>query len=175
MNACNCCVKAGLLALGERNRDIHVDIRRLAPVTARHRREHQRSVAREIRQAAAESILSHSHSRGIIAVASASPPVAKLGVDVEYIDSSRPWREIAAIYMPAAAGTSLDDSDFCQLWTFGEAHFKAFGETPSPGLLVQIARLPMSGDAVEFQPRRHWRSEKLEEGFWLSVVWERLA
>ena len=129
-------------------------------------------MAQEARQAASGSILSHSHSRGIIAVASASQPVTRLGVDVELIDPARPWREIAAVYMPAAAGASLGNSDFCRLWTFGEAHFKAFGETPSPDLLVGIARLPASDEAVEFRPGRFWRSEKLKEGFWLSVVWE---
>ncbi|MDP3735780.1 MAG: hypothetical protein Q8R02_00230 [Hyphomonadaceae bacterium] len=151
-----------------------MELGKLAPVTTRHRREDQRRVAREIRQAApAGSILSHSHSRGIIAVASASLPVVKLGIDVEFIDPARPWREIAAVFMPAAAGTSLGDSDFCRLWTFGEAHFKAFGETPSPDMLVEVARLPIDDEAREFQPRRFWRSEKLAEGFWLSVVWER--
>jgi hypothetical protein len=164
-----------MAALNQRSRDIHVDIRRLTPVVARHSRAEQRRVAREARQAAPGSILSHSHSRGIIAVASASAPVTKLGVDVELIDPTRPWREIAAIYMPAAAGASLRTSDFCRLWTFGEAHFKAFGETPSPDLLVDVARLPVSGEVLEFGPNRFWRSEKLDEVFWLSVVWERPA
>jgi 4'-phosphopantetheinyl transferase len=162
-------------ALRERNGDIHVDIRRLAPVTARHARDDQRRVARESRQTASGSLLSHSHSRGIIAVASASLPVVRMGIDVELADPARPWRQIAAMYMPTAAGAALGDNDFCRLWTFGEAHFKAFGKTPSPDLLMHVARLPASDDAQEFAPGRFWRSEKLAEGFWLSVVWERGA
>lgn len=143
---------------------------------ARHKREDQRRIAWEIRQAApAGSVLSHTHSRGVIAVASAAAPVMKLGVDAEYIDPARPWREIAAVFMPAAAGAALDAGDFCRLWTFGEAHFKAFGETPSPDLLVDVARLGDSDDTREFHPHRFWRNERLAEGFWLSVVWERGA
>ena len=114
-----------MLALRERNGDIHVDIRRLAPVTARHAREDQRRIARESRQTVSGSLLSHSHSRGMIAVASASPPVVRLGIDVELADPARPWRQIAVMYMPAAAGAALGDSDFCRLWTFGEAHVVA--------------------------------------------------
>jgi hypothetical protein len=103
----------------------------------------------------------------------ANPPLARLGIDVEYADPGRPWRDIAAFYLPGAVAAGFGPGEACRLWTFGEAHFKAFGQAPSADLLVRIAGTSLADDEpVSFQSRRWWWSEEVGEGFVLSLVWE---
>jgi hypothetical protein len=149
---------------------IEVRIERLDPVTKRHLRAEQRRVASGITPPPGAGLTSRSHSRGIVAVAAAQPPVTRLGVDVEYTDPARPWADIVAAYAPETAKAPLGIEDCCRLWTFGEAYFKAFGAVPDPALLMRVARskptAPGSLDGM------NWQSARLAEGFWLSLVWQ---
>lgn len=156
-------------------RHLRFGLKRLDPVGARHSRMAQRAAAGELEDklGADWRLGSRSHARGVIAVAVANPPVARLGIDVELADPRRPWREIASVYLAEAETAGLGTEDFCRLWTFGEAYFKAFGEVPSAGLLVKVARAPLPDDEpFGFASRRWWWSEAVGDGFMLSLVWE---
>ena len=145
-------------------RHLRYAVRWLDPAARRHPKSAQRLTASAIHAALGPDwrLASHSHSRGTVAVCVANPPITCLGVDVEYADPARPWREIAALYLPSAQTADLDASAFCRLWTFGEAHFKAFGQVPPAGLLLDYARAPLCTDEpVAFGSRRHWYTEAL--------------
>ncbi len=156
-------------------RHLRYHVRWLEPATHRHSRGSQRQAvdAMEAQLDGQWALKSRSHSRGTIAVAAANHPITRIGIDVEYADPARPWREIAAIFMPATAHTSSDTGQLCRVWTFGEAYRKAFGEVPSPDLLQRIAAMPPPDDEpIAISARRFWYSEPLRDGFWLSLVWE---
>lgn len=155
-------------------RHLRFGVKRIEPPTQRFSRAVQRALADELASAmgAGWRLTSRSHSRGVAAVALANPPITRLGIDVEYADPARPWREIAAMFLPEAAAAGLDPPKICRLWTFGEAHLKAFGTQPSADLLLKIAREPIDGDEpFAFTARRWWWTEQVGE-FWLSLVWE---
>jgi phosphopantetheinyl transferase len=148
----------------------------IEPTTVRHPKASQRAVADQITRKAGPDwrLWSRSHSRGTIAVAAGNPPLTRLGIDVEYADPRRPWRDIAAAYLPdLGPDEDLDPQAVCRAWTFGEAHFKAFGSPPAPAILTNVIRAPEPGDEpVAFGARRYWYSERLPEDFWLTLVWE---
>ena len=156
-------------------RQLRFGVKRLAPATARYPRAAQRAAAEEIVSKLGEGWLltSRSHARGLAAVAVANTPVTRLGVDIEYADPARPWRDIAAFYLPGVTHAGLGPVEACRAWTFGEACFKAFGEPPASELLARIARAPPHDDEpIAFQSRRWWWSEDAGEDFVLSLVWE---
>jgi phosphopantetheinyl transferase len=146
----------------------------IEPPAARHSRADQRTVADQmIRKIGPDwRLWSRSHSRGTIAVAAGNAPLSRLGVDVEYTDPRRPWRDIATAYVPNL-GQELDPSTACRAWTFGEAYFKAFGANPAADILTNVIRAPTPDDEpVAFGARRYWYSECLPDDFWLTLVWE---
>jgi phosphopantetheinyl transferase len=156
-------------------RHLRYGLKPLEPPTARHPRAAQRAAA----DAAAQKLGpgwrlgSRSHSRGLAAVAVGNAPLVRLGIDVEFADPARPWREIVDFYLPGATPAHLEPPQACRLWTFGEAYFKAFGETPSADLLLRISQVPpFEDEPVTFQSRCWWWSEDVNEGFVLSLVWE---
>jgi phosphopantetheinyl transferase len=157
-------------------RHLRCTVRWLTPVTARHSRTAQRSLADQIMQenGADWTLWSRSHSRGAIAVASGNPPLTRLGVDIEYTDPKRPWRDIAGAYLPDFRRESNADAPMaCCLWTFGEAYFKAFGTVPPADILTGVMRTAAPDDEpVRFGARRFWYSEALPDDFWLTLVWE---
>ncbi|MBI1359101.1 MAG: hypothetical protein GC155_02330 [Alphaproteobacteria bacterium] len=157
-------------------RQLRYVVRWLTPPVARHPRAAQRALAADMRASlgAGWGLLSHSHSRGAVAVAAGNPPLTRLGVDLEYIDPKRPWRDIAAIYVPnGATAGEADASAVCRAWTFGEAYFKAFGAAPGPDILSRVFEAPPQDDEPAcFASRRYWYSERLPDDFWLSLVWE---
>ena len=159
-------------------RHLRYMVRWLEPVSARHPRATQRALADHLRQRLEADgdwrLHSRSHSRGTVAVAGGNPPLTRLGVDVEYADPRRPWRDIASLWLPAFADTrGLGPPEFCRGWTFGEAHLKAFGAVPAPETLIAALRAPHSDDEpVRFGARRYWYSEPLPGDFWLTLVWE---
>lgn len=146
------------------------------PLTARHPRTVQRAAADALAGKAGPgwALRSRSHSRGTVAVAMGNAPLTRLGVDVEYADPRRPWRDIGAAWLPEVRDDpAIDAATVCRLWTFGEAYFKAFGSAPAPGLLRSVRRAPAPDDEpVAFAARRYWYSEALPESFWLTLVWE---
>ena len=157
-------------------RHLRYTVQWLHPVTARHPRAAQRAMADDLARKSGSDwgLWSRSHSRGTIAVAVGNPPLTRLGVDVEYADPNRPWREIAAAYLPEVHATlGADASTLCRLWTFGEAHLKAFGSTAQPEVLLRtIETLPSEDEPIAFAPRCYWYSEALPDDFWLTLVWE---
>lgn len=159
-------------------RQLRYGLKRLEPVTGRHPRTFQRAaaVALEHTLGTGWRLASRSHSRGLTAVAVANAPLVRLGIDVEYADPGRPWREIAEFYLPGAETAHLGPTEACRLWTFGEAYFKAFGLAPSADLLLQIAQAPLDEDEpFTFRSRHWWWSEDAGDGFVLSLVWEEAA
>jgi hypothetical protein len=155
-------------------RHLRYGLKRLEPADRRHSRPAQRAAAMELEAALGPdwTLRSRSHSRGMVACAAGNPPLTRLGIDIELANPARPWREIAAIYLPDAEAAALDTAAFCRLWTFGEAHFKAFGAVPSAELLTRCARLPPPDDEpIALSARRWWWSEPVDT-FWLSLVWE---
>jgi phosphopantetheinyl transferase len=160
-------------------RHLRFGVNWLEPRTARHAKASQRAHVAQLKQKLGSGwrLASHSHSRGTVAAAVANAPITRLGFDVEYADPARPWREIAAVYLPVAADVDLGSSGFCRLWTFGEAYFKAFGEPPDGQLLLRVARIPdiapdENDEPTAFAARRYFYSERLCDDFWLTLVWE---
>jgi hypothetical protein len=156
-------------------RQLRYGLKRLAPVTARHPRADQRNAASELgaKLGTGWALTSRSHSRGLAAVAVGNAPLLRLGIDVEYAGPERPWRDIAEAYLPKDTAAALGPVEACRLWTFGEAHFKAFSAIPSADLLMRIAQAPLDDDEpLAFQSRRWWWSEDAGDGFVLSLVWE---
>jgi hypothetical protein len=156
-------------------RQLRYGLKRLEPATARHARVAQRAAADQLaaKMGTGWQLMSRSHSRGLAAVAVANAPLVRLGIDIEYADPTRPWRDIAEVYLPGAAAARLGPADVCRLWTFGEAYFKAFGENPDADQLLKIARTPLDDDEpFAFRSRRWWWSEDAGDGFVLSLVWE---
>jgi hypothetical protein len=156
-------------------RHLRYHVRWLEPATLRHSGALQRQTATAMEAALDGSwaLTSRSHSRGTIAVAAANSPITRLGVDVEYADPARPWRDIVAVFMSATAHIPEDASSLCRVWTFGEAYRKAFDEIPAPELLARIAATPPPDDEpIAISARRYWYSEPLRDNFWLSLVWE---
>ena len=138
-------------------RQLRYGLKRLEPATFRHARAAQRVATDEIaaKLGSGWSLTSRSHSRGLVAVAVGNPPLLRLGIDIEYADPGRPWRDITALYMPGAAPGGLGPMEGCRLWTFGEAYFKAFAQTPAADLLLRAARAPVHEDEpIAFQSRR---------------------
>jgi phosphopantetheinyl transferase len=157
-------------------RHLRYAVQWIEPVAARHPKPAQRAVAAEITRKIGPDwrLWSRSHSRGTVAVAAGNSPLTRLGVDVEYVDPKRPWRDIAAAYLPDFGSESLADaSTLCRLWTFGEAHLKAFGSVPTADILTNVMRTAAPDDEpIRFGARRYWYSEALPDDFWLTLVWE---
>ena len=157
-------------------RHLRYTVQWMQPITARHAKAAQRALAGQMTEKLGPDwrLWSRSHSRGTVAVAAGNPPLTRLGVDVEYADPRRAWREIAAAYMPEFRGDpGIDASTLCRLWTFGEAHLKAFGSVPDPDVLDRMMQTrPPEDEPVAFANRRYWYSEALPDSFWLTLVWE---
>ena len=157
-------------------RHLRYTVQWIEPVTARHSRAAQRALADKMTAKMGPDwrLWSRSHSRGTVAIAAGNSPLTQLGVDVEYADPRRPWREIAAAYLPEFhSRLGVDISALCRLWTFGEAYLKAFGSVPEPDLLRRVLHAPLPEDEpVAFADRRYWYSEILPDDFWLTLVWE---
>ncbi|MBX3479412.1 MAG: hypothetical protein KF842_03360 [Caulobacter sp.] len=116
----------------------------------------------------AATLFSRSHGRGLVAAATARPPVTRLGVDIEWIDPGRRMAEIAEHFLGVPA-PDLTPEQFFRGWTFGEAWFKAFGADPSPDL-IRIAGANRSTEPVAVGEA--WLLQTLPEpGFVLSLVW----
>lgn len=137
-------------------------------MTQRHPRSDQRRVANALQAGVPDARVSRSHSRGLVVVASAGSPITRLGVDVEFLDAARPWPEIGSLLVPASLGIDLNPEDSCRLWTFGEAYFKAFGQLPAPKLFLLAAKSADGRHGGDL----YWRSERLPDDFWLTLVWE---
>jgi phosphopantetheinyl transferase len=157
-------------------RHLRYAVQWIEPITARHSKASQRAVADQMTRKIGPDwrLWSRSHSRGTVAVAAGNSPLTRLGIDVEYADPKRPWGDIAEAYLPGFSPVeNLTPSRACRLWTFGEAHLKAFGSVPAPDILTNVMRASISDDEpVRFGPGRYWYSESLPDDFWLTLVWE---
>jgi phosphopantetheinyl transferase len=157
-------------------RHLRYAVQWMQPIAARHAKAAQRALADQMTDKIGPDwrLWSRSHSRGTVAVAAGNPPLTRLGVDVEYADPRRPWREIAATYLPEfQSEPGIDPSTLCRLWTFGEAHLKAFGSAPDADVLRSVMQSPPPEDEpVAFASRCYWYSEPLPDGFWLTLAWE---
>ncbi|HYE47256.1 MAG TPA: hypothetical protein VEA44_15945 [Caulobacter sp.] len=115
----------------------------------------------------AAPLFSRSHGRGLVAAAVAHPPVARLGVDIEWVDPRRRMADIAEHYLGETV--DLTPEQFFRGWTFGEAWFKAFGADPAPDL-IRIAGANRSEAPVAVGDA--WLLQALPQpGFVLSLVW----
>lgn len=156
-------------------RHLRYGVRWIEPVSRRHSLAEQRREAAELGEKLGSgwALTSRSHSRGTIAVAVGNPPIVRLGIDVEFADPRRPWGDILGRFMDPELARTLDPDTCCRLWTFGEAHFKAFGSNPDAALLARVAAADPSPDEPTYvSARRCWFSERLRGDFWLTLVWE---
>jgi hypothetical protein len=114
---------------------------------------------------------SRSHSRAIIATAASDHTIDVLGIDVE---STIPIRAFDGIVGRFAEDlpTGIDRPTFYWVWTFLEAHFKAFQSFPS----AQDIRLALdrSGDGKTWQTPSGIQifQRTVLEQFCLSLVWK---
>ncbi len=157
------------------HRQLRYGVRWLEPVHNRHALAQQRAEAEALtdRLGPGWTLSSRTHSRGTIAVLVANPPILRVGIDAEYADPTRPWAQIIARYMDPEIAERLDLDTLCRLWTFGEAHYKAYGHNPPPDVLAEAAAAaPSADEPTEFRASRFWFSEKLRDDFWLTLVWQ---
>jgi hypothetical protein len=139
---------------------------------------HQARLARPVQSAAADHLLqtlrsrtqipdgpaSKAHARAL--VAAAVSPSGQVGVDVEFFAPARPIQAIAQWLM---AATARDDLAAYRVFTFREAYFKAFGDWPARGLLLEVADADanlyvLDGDMQVLH-------ERISEDFLLTLVW----
>lgn len=112
---------------------------------------------------------SKSHSRGL--AAAAVQAAGALGIDLEFMRPGRPGGRILALYMKGFA-PEVDDEGFYRTWTFGEAHFKAFGANPSPELLHRFLATPLIHDVTyRLTEEISVLHARPAPDFMLSLVW----
>jgi hypothetical protein len=88
-------------------------------------------------QGAAGSVGASSKAHTRHWVAAATIANGRVGIDLEYVTPQRPIIEIAAWLMGARPS---DRAAAWRAFTFYEAYFKAFGETPAPALMRSVAQ-----------------------------------
>jgi hypothetical protein len=116
---------------------------------------------------------SRSHSRGMVGAALAAGPGRPLGLDLEWMDAARDWREIAAWYFGGAAPDRLDLTGFYRAWTFGEAWFKAVGTLPASAAWL-AASADLGDRGVPFAPKGGLCAlhRRIGADFMLCLVWD---
>jgi hypothetical protein len=134
-------------------------------------------VARGAQSAAAEALLkalraragdangpvSKAHARTLAAAALA--PGGRVGIDVEY---RQPGRDIVSIATWLAGPRVMDEATAYRLFTFREAHFKAFGVAPDRALMLDVANARAEALRVG---EMDIRFEAIGGAFMLALVW----
>jgi hypothetical protein len=115
-------------------------------------------------------LLSKSHSRALLAVAGARPPVTALGIDIEWMAPQRPFALILRGYLPSAPAT-IEPAAFYRTWTFLEAHYKAHQAWPDADDIRQV--LDTAERDVPWRTSSGtylWQQRILDE-FQLTLLW----
>jgi 4'-phosphopantetheinyl transferase len=153
-----------------------IAIARLASdVAVRHPKAQQRALA-DAAEVAARSALeaqgiprayvSRSHSRGM--AAAAAVPAGPAGIDIEFMDSRRPWLALFQHLLGCEPGPAKTE-DFARAWTFIEAWYKAFGAWPAPALVLATLRNPAPQTFLSPCGEAFWTARVVGE-FALSLV-----
>lgn len=129
----------------------------------------QRRVAEQLEDGA-DGVQSRSHSRGVV-VSAGGTGVDELGIDVEYADADRPWRDILG-YLGAAPPQDLKVETACRAWTVWEAAYKAMGRFPDPASLpFESSAQSVPQSPVQLEPGVWRQSHQVMPGFEASIVW----
>lgn len=128
---------------------------------ARIARAVQSEAARALEAALSGTPASRSHSRGLVAVATGGEIV---GIDIEYMDATRPLDEIIRLYVDEDLPITVPD--FYRCWTFIEAHYKASGSLPT----AEATRAVRDGHD---RPAEGWNifHEAIGDDFMLCIMW----
>jgi hypothetical protein len=114
------------------------------------------------------TLISKSHSRALVAVACAVPPVAALGIDIEWMAPDRRFAGILSHFM-SDAPAAPDRDCFYRAWTFFEAHFKAYQCWPDDAEIREVLRTRDE----DWQTARGNRliQRRICDDFQLTVLW----
>ena len=115
--------------------------------------------------------ISKSHSRAVVAAASADAAVVALGIDVEWMQPDRPFDAILRSFVPSLA-TAVDDDAFYRAWTFLEAHFKAWQHWPGEEEVEEVLATPPSGATWQTRAGNQILQQRVAGDFLLTVVWQ---
>jgi hypothetical protein len=95
-----------------------------------------------------------------------------VGIDVEFMAPGRPIGAVVQFLLKAPGPPAFDDARAYRAWTFAEAHFKAFGALPEPGLLRIVLRAEARwGEPYAPQPGMRALHSAPASDFTMSVVW----
>ncbi len=116
------------------------------------------------------AMISKSHSRALVAVAWAMPPVTALGVDIEWMEPDRRFSAILSAFLPAAPD-GVDRDTFYRAWTFLEAHFKAYQRWPDEAEIRQVLAAPAGDDVWQTAAGNQLLQRRICDDFQLTVLW----
>lgn len=113
---------------------------------------------------------SRSHCRALIATAVSDHAIEALGIDVESMLPKRAFDEILRKFAEGLP-SGIEGKAFYRIWTFLEAHFKAFQSFPPPSD-IQLA-LDHSNDDETWQTQGGVRvfQKTISDQFCLTLVW----
>jgi hypothetical protein len=114
--------------------------------------------------------LSKSHSRAVVAAASADAEVSVLGIDVEWIRPNRPFGAILRSFAPSLA-TAVDADAFYRAWTFLEAHFKAWQRWPGEAEIEEVLATPPAIAPWQTRAGNQILQQRVAGDFQLTVLW----
>jgi hypothetical protein len=126
--------------------------------------------ARLSASAGSGAMISKSHSRALVAAACAGPPVAKLGIDVEWMAPGRAFTAILRHFVPRLTAPVACDA-FYRTWTFLEAHFKAYQHWPDEEELRQVLAEPAHDGQWQTVKGNHLIQRRIHGDFQLTVLW----
>ena len=117
-------------------------------------------------RAPSPALHSKSHSRAVVAVALGQAQA--LGIDIEWIDTTRPLGRIAS-YLEWG---DIDRAAFYRGWTFREAYYKAFQRNPSKDLAARAMEERPDGTIIEFEDGVRLFQRRVLGSFQLGLVWK---
>jgi hypothetical protein len=115
--------------------------------------------------------ISKSHSRAVVAVASADAEVSGLGIDVEWMRPDRPFDAILRSFAPTLAG-AVDADAFYRAWTYLEAHFKAWQRWPGEAEIEEVLVTPPSVAPWQTRAGNQILQQRVAGDFQLTVLWQ---
>ncbi|MGD0142131.1 MAG: hypothetical protein ABSC92_03140 [Rhizomicrobium sp.] len=141
---------------------------------ARISRQRQSAAARNLQELLETSLppklSSRSHSRAAVAATVGDAQILALGIDIEFMEQSRPFAALAG-FLTKFAPAHLGADEFYRCWTFAEAYFKAFQRLP-PDLAIHSVGTQADPDGTYQLPDgTHLLHRRIADCFQLCLVW----
>lgn len=113
---------------------------------------------------------SKSHSRTAVAAAIAETRQVRLGIDIEWMDKTRPFAAIASVFRtPLPQG--LGPAQFYRGWTFYEAYYKAFQTYPDGTAIARVMADLVDGETLRVADEVYVMQRDVLNAFRLCLVW----